>query len=288
MGQGRYLKPGLYVTATPIGNLGDISDRARLVLESADLIACEDTRVTGRLMSAMGLKGSMMAYHEHNGDAQRPKILARIAAGERVVLVSDAGTPLISDPGYKLVEEAHEAGLLVVAIPGASALTAAISIAGLPSDRFLFMGFSPHKSKARQTWFADVAKDKSTLVYYESTRRLPESLLDAAENLGGIREAAVCRELTKAFEEVRRGTLRDLANHYAEAGAPKGECVVIVGPPRKLVRGDDTAVDSDKALKLALKYMSVKDAAAFVAELLDKKKRPLYARALELNKIDDQ
>lgn len=288
MGQGRYLKPGLYVTATPIGNLGDISDRARSVLESADLIACEDTRVTGRLMSAMGLKGSMMAYHEHNGDAQRPKILARIAAGERVVLVSDAGTPLISDPGYKLVEEAHEAGLLVVAIPGASALTAAISIAGLPSDRFLFMGFSPHKSKARQTWFADVARDKSTLVYYESTRRLPESLLDAAENLGGIREAAICRELTKAFEEVRRGTLRELANHYAEAGAPKGECVVIVGPPRKLVRGEDTAVDSDKALKLALKYMSVKDASAFVAELLDKKKRPLYARALELNKIDDK
>ena len=288
MGQGRYLKPGLYVTATPIGNLGDITDRAREVLSSADLIACEDTRVTGRLMSAMGLKGSMMAYHEHNGDTQRPKILARIAAGERVVLVSDAGTPLISDPGYKLVEEAHEAGLHVVAIPGASALTAAISIAGLPSDRFLFMGFSPHKSKARQTWFTDVARDKSTLVYYESTRRLPESLLDAADNLGGIRDAAVCRELTKTFEEVRRGTLRELANHYSEAGAPKGECVVIVGPPRKLVRGEDTMVDSDKALSLALKHMSVKDSAAFVAELLDKKKRPLYARALELNEINDK
>lgn len=281
------LKPGLYVTATPIGNLNDISDRARIVLKEADLIACEDTRVTGRLMSALGLKGSMIPYHEHNGEKQRPKILARIKAGQKVALVSDAGTPLISDPGFKLVEEARSENLLVVPIPGPSALTAAISVAGLPSDRFLFMGFAPTKSKTRKDWFKEVSKDKSTLIFYESTRRLPESLKDASITLGMARQAAVCRELTKSYEEVLRGSLKELADHYAEKGAPKGECVIVVGPPEKIIQTDAQTVDMDHALSMALHHMTVKDAAAFVATLFGVKKRPLYARALELSQKND-
>lgn len=276
------LKPGLYVTATPIGNLSDITDRARHVLGGVDYIACEDTRVTGKLMSAMGLKNTLMAFHEHNEDKQRPYILGLLKEGAKIALVSDAGTPLISDPGYKLVEEARDMNLAVVPVPGASALTAALSVAGLPTDRFIFMGFPPSKSGARQQWFASVAKLKSTLVYYESTRRLPESLKDAAASLGN-RPAAVCRELTKAFEEVVKDSLFNLVDHYTESGAPKGECVVVVGPPAKITHSTGEAViDIDTALKLALGHMKVKDAAGFVAELTGQKRKALYARALEL------
>lgn len=277
-----HMKPGLYVTATPIGNLSDISDRARQVLAEADYIACEDTRMTGKLMTALGLKNTLMAFHEHNEDAQRPYILDKIKEGAKIVLVSDAGTPLISDPGYKLVEEARDMNLRVVPVPGASALTSALSVAGLPTDRFMFIGFPPSKSAARREWFTDIAKLKCTLVYYESTRRLPDSLKDASEMLGN-REAAVCRELTKAYEEVRKDKLFNLVEHYAAEGAPKGECVVVVGPPAKVTRiTGEATIDIDKALTLALTHMKVKDAAGFIAELTGQKRKTLYSRALEL------
>jgi len=277
-----HLKPGLYVTATPIGNLSDITDRARHVLEGVDYVACEDTRVTGKLMNAMGIKNSLMSFHEHNEDKQRPYILSKIKEGAKIALVSDAGTPLISDPGYKLVEEARDMNLPVVPVPGASALTAALSVAGLATDRFMFMGFPPAKSGARCEWFSEVAKLKSTLVYYESTRRLPESLRDAASKLGN-RPAAVCRELTKSYEEVVKDKLFKLVEHYSESGAPKGECVVVIGPPEKVIRiTGEAIIDIDTTLKLALGHMKVKDAAGFVAELTGQRRKTLYARALEL------
>lgn len=277
-----HLKPGLYVTATPIGNMSDITDRARHVLENVDYVACEDTRVTGKLMSTLGLKNTLMAFHEHNEDKQRPYILDKIKEGAKIALVSDAGTPLISDPGYKLVEQARDMNLDVIPVPGASALTAALSVAGLATDRFMFMGFPPSKSGARQEWFANVAKLKCTLVYYESTKRLPKSLKDAATSLGD-RSAAICRELTKTFEEVIKDSLVNLADHYDKNGAPKGECVVVVGPPKKATLSSGEAMmDIDKALKLALNHMKVKDAATFVADLSGQTRKKLYARALEL------
>ncbi len=276
------IKTGLYVTATPIGNLSDITDRARQILEGVDIVACEDTRVTGKLMNAMGIKNTLMAFHEHNEDKQRPYILNQIKGGAKIALVSDAGTPLISDPGYKLVEEARDMNLPVVPIPGASALTSALSIAGLPTDRFMFLGFPPSKSGARCEWFKEVSKLKCTLVYYESTRRLPQSLKDAAQTLGN-RQAAVCRELTKAFEEVVKDSLFNLVDHYENTGAPKGKCVVVVGPPAKVMRiTGEAVIDIDTTLSLALQSMKVKDAAAFVAELTGQKRKTLYARALEL------
>ena len=277
-----HIKTGLYVTATPIGNLSDITDRARQVLEGVDIVACEDTRVTGKLMNALGIKNSLMAFHEHNEDKQRPYILGKIQEGAKIALVSDAGTPLISDPGYKLVEEARDMDLPVVPVPGASALTAALSVAGLPTDRFMFMGFPPSKSGARCEWFKEVAKLKTTLVYYESTRRLPKSLADAASTLGN-RPAAVCRELTKTYEEVVKDDLFKLVDHYKESGAPKGECVVVVGPPAKVTQiTGEAVIDIDTALEAALNHMKVKDAAGFIAELTGQKRKTLYARALEL------
>jgi len=277
------LKPGLYIVATPIGNLGDLSDRAREVLGGVDLVACEDTRVTAKLMTANLIKKPLTPYHEHNGAAARPKLLERIAEGAAVALVSDAGTPLISDPGFKLVAEAQDAGHYVTAIPGPCAAVMALSLAGLPTDRFLFMGFPPSRSAARQAWFKEDAKTNASLVYYESTRRLPESLADAATALGGEREAAVCREMTKKFEEVRRSTLDQLTSQYAESGAPKGEAVVVVGPPAKETGSEAAEIDADDLLKAALKHMSVKSAAAFVADITPARKKDLYRRALELS-----
>ncbi|NVJ99564.1 MAG: 16S rRNA (cytidine(1402)-2'-O)-methyltransferase [Alphaproteobacteria bacterium] len=277
------LGAGLYVVATPIGNLGDMTDRARDMLKRADLIACEDTRVTAKLLTANLIKKPLVPYHEHNGAAMRPKLLAKIAAGEAVALVSDAGTPLISDPGFKLVAEAQDAGHHVTAAPGPCAAIMALSLAGLPTDRFLFMGFPPNKSGARQSWFTAEEKTHASLVFYESARRLPECLQDAAQTLGD-RNAAICRELTKKFEEVRRGTLADLAAHYAEAGAPKGEVVVVIGPPpHKDEAGGGTDMDTEHLLEAALKHMSVKSAAAFVAEITGEKKKALYSRALEIS-----
>lgn len=284
-GSSKKIPAGLYIVATPIGNLGDISRRAKETIAAADLIACEDTRITGKLLNAYLIKKPMLPYHEHNAAGQRPKILSKIAEGAAVVLVSDAGTPLISDPGYKLVDEAHEMGLMVTSLPGPSAVPTALSLAGLPTNRFLFLGFAPTKSKARHDWFAAETNTDATLVYYENAKRLSASLRDAANALGP-RPAAVCRELTKKFEEVVRDDLTALADHYETSGPPKGEIVVVIGAGDK-TETSDTAINTEDTLELALKHMSVKSAAAFVAELTGEKRKPLYARALELSKLQE-
>ena len=273
--------PGLYLTATPIGNAADLSLRALAVLAAADLVACEDTRVTGKLLGLYGLSPKMMAHHDHNAATARPKILAAVEAGQVVALVSDAGTPLINDPGYRLVIEAADRGLPVTSLPGASAPTLALTLAGLPTDRFLYLGFAPPKAAARRDALADVAGVAATLVWLESAQRLPNFLADAAQVLGP-RPAAVCRELTKKFEEVRRAPLGALAAHYAEAGPPKGEVVVVVGPPDPAAMAwDDGAVDAALSERLTA-GLSTKDAAAEVAALAARPRRAVYARAQTL------
>jgi 16S rRNA (cytidine1402-2'-O)-methyltransferase len=274
------LASGLYVVATPIGNLGDVTLRALSVLASADLVLCEDTRVTRRLLDRYGLRPSLLSYHEHNAAAVRPRVLERLGGGASVALVSDAGTPLVSDPGYKLVEAAIEAGHSVFPIPGASAALAALVAAGLPTDRFLFEGFLPAKSGQRKTRIAELASIPATLIFYESGPRLAGSLADLATALGE-RTAAVCRELTKAFEEVRRGTLPVLARHYAHAGAPKGEIVVVVGPPSS--ESPSLSPDAiDAKLNAALATLSVKDAADTLAAETGISRREIYQRAVAL------
>jgi 16S rRNA (cytidine1402-2'-O)-methyltransferase len=268
----------LLLVATPIGNLGDITARALEGLKTADLIACEDSRVTVRLLQHAGIEKPLLPYHDHNAEAMRPKILARIAGGERVALVSDAGTPLISDPGYKLVQAAVAAGLAVTMLPGPSAPIMALALSGLPSDRFLFGGFLPPKSKARRDAVAEAARAPVTLLFFETAPRLVESLKDMLTVLGD-RPAAVARELTKMFEEVRRDRLSALIAHYEEAGPPKGEIVIVVGPPEEAAVSAD---DVDTLLRRALASMSVKDAAATVAAATGTPKRAVYARALEL------
>ncbi|HET8728875.1 MAG TPA: 16S rRNA (cytidine(1402)-2'-O)-methyltransferase, partial [Alphaproteobacteria bacterium] len=223
--------PGLYLTAVPIGNVGDITLRGLETLRSVDTVACEDTRHTAKLLSLHGIRATLVSYHEHNADRMRPFLLDRIAGGASVALVSDAGMPLVSDPGYKLVREAQARGLAVTCVPGASAPLAALVLSGLPSDRFLFAGFPPARSAARLGFFKEISAVPATLVLFESARRLADSLQDAAVALGD-REAAVARELTKLFEEVRRGRLDELARHYGEVGPPKGEIVVVIGPPK--------------------------------------------------------
>ncbi len=280
-GESRRLPAGLHVVATPIGNLGDITLRALDTLRDAAVIACEDTRVTGGLCRRLGIDTPLLPYHEHNAESMRPKLISRMKNGEAVALVSDAGTPLVSDPGYKLVRAVVAEGLTVVPLPGASAALAALVVAGLPSDRFLFCGFPPQKTKARRDWLADVAAVPATLVIYEGPSRLADSLADMAAVLGAGREAAVCRELTKMYEETRRATLADLATHYAAAGAPKGEVVVVVGPP--LAAAAATEEDLDTLLRAALdRGDSVRDAAAAAAAATGRKKREVYARALEI------
>ncbi|HLJ21587.1 MAG TPA: 16S rRNA (cytidine(1402)-2'-O)-methyltransferase, partial [Stellaceae bacterium] len=226
----RALSPGLYIVATPIGNLGDITLRALDVLKGADAILCEDTRVTATLARRFGLGAERIAYHDHNADAVRPGLIARLAAGAVLALVSDAGTPLVSDPGFKLVRDAVAAGIPVIPVPGASAALAALTVSGLPTDRFLFAGFLPAKSAARRRELRELAAVRASLIFYETAPRLAEALADMAAMLGD-RPAAVARELTKLHEEVRRGSLSALAEHYRGAGPPKGEIVVIVGPP---------------------------------------------------------
>jgi len=274
------LPAGLYVTSTPIGNRGDITVRALDVLRKADRLLCEDTRMTKKLLTMYGISRGLTTYHEHNADAMRPKILNWIGAGESVALVSDAGTPLISDPGYKLVNACREQEFMVTAIPGASAVLSALAIAGLPTDRFLFMGFLPSKSGGRKSHLSEVSSLRATLVVYESPRRLAALLADAAEILPG-RSAVVCRELTKRFEETVHGTLEDLAVKYAEAETPKGEIVLAIAPPSaEELKWDSEAVDA--ALRDALKTMRVKDAAAHVAGLSGEPRKTLYSRAMEL------
>ena len=274
------LAPGLHVVATPIGHLGDITLRALATLAAADLVLCEDTRVTRKLLDRYGLAPPLLAYHDHNAAEVRPRILRRLAEGAAVALVSDAGTPLISDPGYKLVAAAIAAGHRVYPLPGASALLAALVAAGLPTDRFFFEGFLPPKPGQRQNRIAELADIPATLVLYETGPRLAESLADLARGLGG-REAAICRELTKAFEEVRRGTLAELAAHFAKAGAPKGEIVLVIAPPAEGAR----AISSDELdalLKHALARGSLKDAVAAVTDETGLQRRKVYARALAL------
>jgi 16S rRNA (cytidine1402-2'-O)-methyltransferase len=275
------LAPGLHLVATPIGNLGDLSARAIAVLKGADVIACEDTRVTGRLTTAFGIATPLTSYHEHNAERMRPRILAQLRDGARVALVSDAGTPLVSDPGYKLVREAAAEGLPVIAIPGPSAALAALIVSGLPTDRFFFQGFLPAKSGARKTTLAEISAIPATLIVYEAARRLGDTLAEMAAALGG-REAAVGRELTKLYEEVRRGTLADLAAHYGAAPA-KGEAVIVVAPPGpKIV--DAAAEGAALARRLAelLGRMGVKEASVTAAREFGLSRRDVYARALAL------
>jgi 16S rRNA (cytidine1402-2'-O)-methyltransferase len=266
------------LVATPIGNAGDISFRALEVLRQVDVIACEDTRVTGKLMARYGIATPLLAYHEHNAARMRPLVLERLGRGETVALVSDAGTPLISDPGYKLVRAALAAGIPVRAIPGASAAITALVVSGLPPDRFLFVGFLPPRAAARRAELQQLAGVRATLIVFESASRLSGTLADMAEVLGP-REAAVARELTKLYEEVRRGTLPELARHYAAAAPPKGEIVVLVGPP-PAAAADNAAIDA--ALRQALTTSSLRDAVASVAERLGAPRRLVYARALML------
>lgn len=266
------------MTATPIGNARDITLRARDALAACDLIAAEDTRVTSRLLSIYGISKPLTAYNDHNAARERPRLLEKLRGGARIVLVSDAGTPLVSDPGYKLVREALAEGLPVHALPGASAPLTGLALAGLPTDRFLFAGFLPHKQGERRSMLEELREVRATLIFFESAQRLDASLKDMTEVLGN-RPAAVARELTKLHEEVRRGVLSELAAHYAKAGAPKGEVTILVGPPQEAV------VDSaktDAALKAALAFMPVKAAVDLIAGLTDGSRKVLYARALEL------
>ncbi len=273
------LAPGLYVVATPIGNLRDITLRALEVLRGADLVLCEDTRVTLKLLERHQLTPKLAAYHDHNAASVRPRVLAELAKGAAIALVSDAGTPLVSDPGYKLVASAIEAGHRIFPIPGASAALAALVSAGLPSDRFFFEGFLPPKSGARKTRLGELRAIPATLIFYESGPRLAQSLADMAAALG-TRDGAVCRELTKAFEEVRRGSLGELAAHYESAGAPKGEIVVVVSPPGEAAPLDKADIDSK--IEAALAKLSLKDASAAIAAETGLPRKEIYARALAL------
>jgi 16S rRNA (cytidine1402-2'-O)-methyltransferase len=273
------LEPGLYVVATPIGNLRDITLRALDILGEASRVYAEDTRVARKLLDAYGLKPRLASYHEHNAETARVDILAALEAGESVALISDAGTPLVSDPGFKLARAAIEAGHRVIPIPGASSTLAALVASGLPSDRFLFAGFLPAKRHARRAALAELAEIDATLILFETGPRLSESLADMAEALGP-RDAVVARELTKLFEETRRAPLDQLAAHYGEAGAPRGEIVLVVAPPAERPAASEEAVDA--FLRAHLARMSVKEAAAEAAKALGVSRKRAYARALEL------
>ena len=272
------LAAGLYILATPIGNAADISLRALETLRACDVIAAEDTRVTSKLLAIHGISRPLIPYNDHNGPQMRPKILARLERGERVVLVSDAGTPLVSDPGYKLVREAIAAGASIIALPGPSAVLTALTLSGLPSDRFLFAGFLSARPGERKAALEEVKGVGATLIFFESAQRLAESLTAMAQVLGD-RQAVVARELTKLHEEVLRGSLTELAAHYEKSGAPKGEVTLLIAGPQ------ESAPDSgkiDAALKAALVFMPVKAAADLIAGLTDGSRKQIYARALEL------
>jgi 16S rRNA (cytidine1402-2'-O)-methyltransferase len=278
--QGSKLAPGLHLVATPIGNVGDLAPRALAALRRADLVVCEDTRITGKLLRLCDAMRPLMAYHDHNAARVRPQILSKLRAGASVALVSDAGTPLVSDPGYKLVREAIAQGSAVFALPGPSAALAALTVSGLPSDRFLVAGFLPTKTGARRQAIAELGAVPATLVLFEAARRVPETLAELSDALGP-REAALARELTKKFEEVRRGALADLAGHYAAAGPPRGEVVLVIGPPAAEA-GRATVADVDAALRKSLACMSPAAAAASVAAATGLGRREVYRRALAL------
>jgi len=276
----RPLAPGLYLVATPIGNLADISLRALSVLARAELIAAEDTRHSKKLLSHFGIGGELTPYHEHNAAKERPRLLARLGAGQSVALISDAGTPLISDPGYKLVREALDAGFMVISIPGPSAALAALTSVGLPTDTFLFAGFLPPKSGPRRARLEELKTVPATLVFFESAPRLAKSLADMADLLGP-RDAAIAKELTKLHERVTRGTLGRLAEDLADAESLKGEFVVVVAPPAT----DETGASDEKIVEQlgrALKVESFRDAVRSVAEVLQVSRARVYELGLKL------
>jgi 16S rRNA (cytidine1402-2'-O)-methyltransferase len=275
------LVPGLHIVATPIGNMRDITLRALDVLREADLIACEDTRVFAKLASTYGIAAPTVAYSDATQDVAEPRIIRALAAGKRVALVSDAGMPLISDPGYRLVRAALAGDHVVTAAPGASAVPMALALSGLPTDRFFFGGFLPAKESERRRAIASAAGVPATLVFFEAPHRLAASLVDLAELLGP-RPAAIARELTKLFEEVRRGPLTELARHYALHPDVKGEIVLVIGPPGETEA--PAAERLDEALRSAMAGASVKDAAAEVAARYGLRRRDVYARALELKR----
>ncbi len=279
------LAPGLWLVATPIGNLGDLTPRALDILCRADLVLAEDTRVTGKLLALHGKKRPLLPYHEHNSAGMRPRILAELGAGRSVALASDAGTPLISDPGYKLVRAAVAAGHRVSPAPGASSVLAALVVSGLPSDRFLFAGFSPHRVQERRRFFAELAPVNATIVFFEAPGRLAASLAAAAE-IFGDRPAAMARELTKLFEEIRRDSLPALAGYYAGQPAPKGEIVVVIGPPAtRIAEGGEAKAESqalDLALQAALATQTLKAAVAAVSVEFGRPRKEVYSRALAL------
>ncbi len=275
---------GLHLVATPIGNLGDITLRALETLAGVDIVACEDTRVTRRLIERFGIKVTLKPYHEHNAALARPVILQHLAQGASIALVSDAGTPLISDPGFKLVREAAAAGHPVITLPGPSSLLAALTVAALPTDRFFFEGFLPSREGARRTRIGELARFDTTLVLFESGNRVQDTLRDLAAILGG-RDVAICREMTKLHEEVRRGPLADLAA-AADGLETRGEFVLVVGPPAATA-GIMPQADLDDLLRSSLAHDSVKDAVAHAVEVSGRPRREIYARALELAKERD-
>jgi 16S rRNA (cytidine1402-2'-O)-methyltransferase len=272
----------LHLVATPIGTLGDVTLRALWVLREADRILCEDTRVTGRLLARYGISATLEPYHDHNADRVRPAVLARLRRGERLALVSDAGTPLVSDPGYRLVRDALAEGLPVTAAPGPSAAITALTLSGLPPDIFLFAGFLPPRQAARRKALGAWRDLAATLIFYEGPPRLAAALADMAEILGD-RDAAVARELTKLHEEIRRGRLSALAAHYRGAGPPRGEIVIVVGPS-DATQATLSEAEIDRRLADALGQFSLRDAAALVAEDTGLPRRDLYRRALALHK----
>src|ERR1700678_1625690 len=271
------IEPGLHIVATPIGNLGDVTLRALATLAAADAILAEDTRISSRLTNRYEIATPLIAYHEHNAAQSRPRILERLSEGQALALISDAGTPLISDPGYKLVAEAVAAGISVFSLPGPSAALTALTLSGLPTDRFFFEGFLPHKSAARRERANALARIPATLIFYEAPSRLAESLADLATELGP-RPAAVARALTKVFEETRRGDLAGLAAEYAAGAPPKGEIVIVVAPPSpERVLAPDAL---DREILAALEALSVTDAA--VAARTGLPRREVYGRTLQL------
>jgi len=272
-------KPGLYLVATPIGNLGDITLRALETLAGVDVIACEDTRITRRLTERYAIAALLKPYHEHNAALARPKILERLAQGASIALVSDAGTPLISDPGFKLVREVCAAGHAVIALPGPSSVLAALAVAALPTDRFFFEGFLPPKETARRTRLTELSRIDATLVMFESGSRVQATLSDLA-GIMGARDAAICREMTKLHEDIRRAPVAELAQ-AADTLETRGEFVLVIGPPAagaQIMAKDDL----DNLLRHQLAHHSVKDAVAHAAELSGRPRREIYARALEL------
>jgi 16S rRNA (cytidine1402-2'-O)-methyltransferase len=272
------LAAGLYLVATPIGNLGDMTLRALAVLARADVLYCEDTRHSRTLLTHFGIDRPLRAYHEHNADAERPRVLSEIARGRVVALISDAGTPLVSDPGFKLVRDCVAGGHQVTCVPGASSVIAAVAVSGLPTDRFHFAGFLPSREGQRNSRLAELRAIAATLILFEAPNRLAATLADIAEVMGGDREVVVARELTKRFEEVRRGTAGELAA-WAAAEPPRGEVVVLVGPPSQRVASDE---DVEAALSVLLPETSLKDAAKTVASQLGVPRSRAYEIGLRL------